>query len=107
MNVTPRYRMSQHQAADPGPVTLEVPASHQALGQKLKNSYSEYSDNLRLLRHLSKDYSVWFNNPSQPGIKKPKKEYSLIIAYTMRNAANQKPAVAYCLVYLFPCSRFS
>ena len=99
--------MSQHQAADPGPVTLEVPASHQALGQKLKNSYSEYSDNLRLLRHLSKDYSVWFNNPSQPGIKKPKKEYSLIMAYTMRNAANQKPAVAYCLVYLFPCSRFS
>ena len=33
--------MSQHQP-DPGSVTLEVPASHQALGQKLKNSYSEY-----------------------------------------------------------------
>ena len=54
--------MSQHPgSADPGPVTLEVPASHQALGQKLKNSYSEYSGNLRLLRHLSQDYSVWLN----------------------------------------------
>ena len=41
--------MSQHQAADPGPVTLEVPASHQALGQKLKNSYSEYSENIATL----------------------------------------------------------
>lgn len=38
MSLSSRFRMSQ---ADPGPpVTLEVPASHQTLGQKLKNSYS-------------------------------------------------------------------